>query len=60
MKIDKLVDLIKKGKIKLADKRLKTYINQMSKINWHKRAVTTDIKNSILNSLNQILDELVP
>ncbi len=58
MKVDRLVDLIKKGKIKQADKRFKTYINQMSKINWRKKAVTSDIKNSIIDSLNSILDDL--
>ena len=58
MKIDKLVDLIERDKIKQTDKRLKTYLNQMSKINWHKRAVSVDIKNSIIDSLNNILDTL--
>ncbi|MEI7777280.1 MAG: hypothetical protein WCI52_01615 [bacterium] len=58
MKIDRLADLIKKNKIKQADKRLKIYLNQMSKINWHKKAVTADIKNIIIDNLNNILEDL--
>ena len=57
-KIDNVIKLIQKGKIKNASRKVKQMIYDAGKKRWKHKKISSDDKQVLVNMLNQLLDNL--
>lgn len=55
-RIDNLIKMIKKGKIKQAEKKIKGFIKKFESKKKHNKKINNEEKQAILNTLNQLLN----